>query len=338
MSPAPLRSRLYRSAFYSGSAAVVLWAAFAVPLPFVEQVPGTPTPIPPLVEIRGVETTELDGETALLTILNRQRTIASSLGVVLDGRRQLVPYDEVYPPELDRNAYLLAERERFGRQFEVAAAVGAMAAGIEVELVTEVVVVDVLPDSPADGLLAPGDVVLAVDGRPLASAEELQAHTRGASIGQLLTLTVRHAGAAREVTTRLADVTGDGQPRLGVAIDTAVDELRLPFDVHLREGTRIGGPSAGMMIALTVYDLLSEDDLLAGRTVMGTGTVDVDGRVGPVGGVAHKMRAAAEHGADLVLVPASQLQVALDAAPEGLRVVGVATLEQAIDALHREPA
>jgi Lon-like protease len=328
---------LPRTAFYSLSLALLVWAGFAVPLPFLEQVPGRPTAIPPLVEIDGAELTELTGETSLLTIFQEQRTILGSLPVLLDGDRELRPVEEVYPTDLDRSEYLAAERERFGRQFDLAAAVGAQAAGVEVELVTEVVVVDVLPGSPADGLLAPGDGVTAVDGEPLGSAEELQAITRTSEIGDELTLTVAHAGTTRDVTITLADVTGDGQARLGIAIETAVDELVLPFEVRLREGTRIGGPSAGMMVAVTVYDLLSDEDLLRGRSVMGTGTVDAAGRVGPVGGVPQKMRAAADAGADLVLVPALQLDVAREAAPEGLTVVGVRTLDEALQALRRDP-
>jgi Lon-like protease len=327
-----------RTVFYAASAAIVLWAGFIVPLPFVEYVPNAPTPIPPLVEVEGIATTDLNGETALLTVLLRQQPTVPSLWALLDDRRALLPLDRVYPPGTDRQEYLTAERERFGRQFDIAAAIGAQAAGIETELVTEVVVVEVIVGSPAHGLLAPGDVVLAVDASPIVAAEELQAITRASDADTVLTLTVEHAGEVRDVAVSPGYFPGsEDQPRLGVAIETAVDELRLPFEVRLTEGTRIGVPSAGMMVAVTVYDLLSEENLLAGRTVVGTGTIDADGRVGPVGGVGEKMRSAAEYGADIVLVPAMQLEVALAGAPQGLRVVGVATIDEALDALRREP-
>lgn len=327
-----------RTAFYAASAAIVLWAAFIVPLPVVEYVPNPPTPIPPLVEIEGVATTDLNGETALLTVLLRQQPTMSSLGALLDDRRALLPVDRVYPPGIDRQQYLTAERERFGRQFDIAAAIGAQAAGVETELVTEVVVVEVIVGSPAHGRLTPGDAVLAVNGSPIVAAEELQAITRDSQEGETLTLTIRSGDEVRDVALAPAFFHGsEDQPRLGLAIETAVDELRLPFDVRLAEGTRIGGPSAGMMVALTVYDLLSDENLLAGRTVVGTGTIDADGRVGPVGGVREKMRAAAAYGADLVLVPAMQLDEALAGAPDGLTVVGIATMDEALAALRREP-
>ncbi len=331
-----LGRRLARAAFYAATAAIVAWAAFVVPLPVVEYVPGNPTSIPPLIELDGIETFELDGDVKLLTVLLRQQPTMPALGAVLSRDRSLVRYDEVYPPGTDRSEVLRLERERFARQFDIAVAVGAAAAGVETELVTEVVVVQVLPGSPASGNLAPGDVVLAVDGEPLASAEQLQAISRTGQEGDELTLTVRHAGEQREVTLSLSTFGGVTEPRLGVAIQTAVEEARLPFEVSLREGTRIGGPSAGLMTAVTVFDLLTADDLLRGRQIAGTGSLDADGRVGPVGGIPAKLRAAAAEGTELVLVPAIQLDVALESVPDGLIVVGVDHLDDALELLASE--
>ncbi|MFO7777597.1 MAG: PDZ domain-containing protein [Nitriliruptoraceae bacterium] len=334
MTRGTLGRRLGRAAFYAATAAIVAWAAFVVPLPLVEYVPGNPTSIPTLIEIEGVETFDLEGDIKLLTVFLRQQPPVPALGAVLSPDRSLVPYDEVYPPGTDRGEVLRLERQRFARQFEVAVAVGAEAAGVETDLVTEVVVVQVLPGSPASGELSPGDVVLAVDGDPLASAEELQARSRTGQAGDELTLTVRHDGERREVTLSLATFGGVRDPRLGIAIQTAVDEARLPFEVSLAEGTRIGGPSAGLMTAVTVYDMLTEESLLQGRSIAGTGSLDADGRVGPVGGIPAKLVAAVDEGAELVLVPASQLQLARETAPEGLEVVGVADLEAALAALR----
>lgn len=331
---ARLGARLRRTSFYAASAAILAWASLVVPLPFIEQVPGTPTAIPPLVEIEGVETTEMDGRTSLLTIFLRQQPTLPALGALLDGDRELLRVEGVYPAGVDRQEYLTAERERFGRQFDVAAAVGARAAGIDIELVTEAVVVTVMFGSPADGVLAPGDAVVAVDDEPIASGEELQAITRASEVGDRITLTVRSDDELRDVDVTLEGIGQDGQARLGVAVQTAVDELRLPFEVRLAEDTRIGGPSAGMMVGITVYDLLADEDLIAGRNVMGTGTLAADGTVGPVGGVPQKMLSAADAGADLVLVPSLQLEEAQAAAPDGLVVVGVEDLDQALSVLR----
>ena len=331
------RPSLVRSAFYAASFAIILWAGAVVPLPFVETVPGNPSEIAPLIEVDGIEVTDLEGTTAILTIQQRQQPTIPALGALLSPDRSLRPAAEVFPQDIDLDRFRELQREQFGRQFEIAAAVGAQAAGIEAELITQVVVIDVLAGSPADGLLAPGDIIIAADGQPLEGAEELQAITATSNPGDELTLTILHGGQEREVTARLAAVPDADGARLGVTIETALDELRLPFDIGLQPGTRIGGPSAGMMVGLTVYDLLADEDLLRGRTVVGTGTLSSGGVVGPVGGVPEKMRAAAEFDTDLVLVPESQLDIALAAAPDGLVVIGVGTLDEAIEVLRRTP-
>lgn len=328
-----------RAAFLGASAGIIAWAGVAVPLPFVEYVPGDPTPIPPLVAVEGTDVTELDGETALLTVLLRQQPTVPALGALVSGARDLLPLRQVYPADIDRQRYLEAERERFSRQFELAAAVGARTAGVDAELVTEVVVVEVLVGSPADGVLEPGDVVLAIDDEPVASGEEIVAAISSLDEGESVELTVVRGDEQLDLPIAPAVFEGsEGEARIGVLIQTAVDELRLPFDIRLAEETRIGGPSAGMMVGVTVYDLLSDEDLLGGMTVVGTGTLDVDGRVGTVGGVPSKMRAAAAYGADLVLVPSAQYELAREAAPDDLQVVGVAVLDDALEAIrvHRD--
>jgi Lon-like protease len=330
----PTRRSFVRRVFYLVSTALIVLAGFAVPLPYVETQPGNPTEIAPLVEIEGIETTELTGTSSLLTIRNRDQAILPALVVLLSPDRNLRSLQEVYPPGIDRDDYHAAQRDRFRRQFEVAAAMGAQAAGVEVDITTAVAVANVLPDGPADGLLLPGDILTEVDGQQLDEAVQLQEITHGGTEGQELVLTVLRNGDEQQVVATLQRVPGEDGPRLGVVIEDGVRQLQLPFDVTLRDGTRIGGPSAGLMVALTVYDLLSDEDLLRGRTIVGTGTMSAEGTVGIVGGVPEKMRAAAAYDADLVLVPLAQIDVALEAAPEDLRVVGVATLDDALEVLR----
>lgn len=350
------RRRTWRAAVYAASLALLLWAASVVPLPYTEFVPGEPTSIPPLLEVSGARTTELTGDTALLTVLLQSSTTRTTLGALLDDDRRLRPTSEVVPTDVDRDEFLERERRRFRRQFEVAAAVGAEAAGIEVELRTAPLIVDVVPDGPAAGRLRAGDVVRSVDGAEVDGAEQLQQRVREHEVGDTVTIAVERGDEPVEVEVTLepleppepprdpepgdapADDPGSGDPGspppgVGIFIETVADRLELPFELELTE-TRIGGPSAGLMIAVTVYDMLSEQDLLAGRTVHGTGSIDADGRVLPVGGVPEKMRAAAAAGADVVLVPGVLLDEARAAAPDGLDIEGVDTFDEALEALR----
>jgi len=325
------RSRL---ALGSASLAITLVASLAVPMPYVEYLPGGAVPIAPLVEIRGADVTALDGETALLTVRVTRQPLATLVLVALDEDRSVLPAVRVYPQGVDRQDYLARERARFDRQFEVAAAVGAAAAGAPLEVTTEVVVLDVVVGGPSDGILAAGDVVLEVDGTPVTSGADLAGRVQQSRPGDTLTLRIVHAGTERDVEIVLAALDDSGQARIGVLVQTAVDELRLPFDILLRPGVGIGGPSAGLMVGVTVFDLLSPEDLLAGRRVAGTGTLDIDGRVGDVGGVLEKTVGAIRAGYDVLLVPSRWTSEAERVAAGRIVVIGVDTLDEALSALR----
>jgi len=329
------RHSLMRSALASAGAAVVAIAALSVPMPFVEYQPGAATPIEPLVEIEGADITPLEGETALLTVrLNRPSSV-QLVAAALDDRRELLPLARVYPPGVDRQVQLIRERERFGRQFDVAAAVGAAAAGVPLEVITSVVVLEVAPDGPAAGRLIPGDVVLSIDSDPLTSGAALAERVRSSPAGVPILLRIDHQGVERDQPITPEVIAGSDAPRIGVVVQTAVDDLVLPIDIRLTPGIRIGGPSAGLMVGLTVYDLLAEEDLLRGRRVAGTGTLDVDGRVGAVGGVPEKTLAAIAAGYDVLLVPSADASAAQRLASGRITVIGAATLDEAIDRLRR---
>jgi len=326
---------LLRTGLVSASVAVVAVAALSVPMPFVEYRPGGATPIEPLVGIEGTDVTALDGETALLTVRVARPSAVQLVAARLDPERELLPIARVYPTDVDRQVYLERERERFGRQFEVAAAVGAAAAGVPLEVTTAVVVLEVDPEGPSGGLLAPGDVVLAADGEPVTSGAALAELVRASPAGVPIVLRVEHAGGERDQPIVPEPATEGEPPRIGVLVQTAVDELLLPIDITLTPGVRIGGPSAGLMVGLTVYDLVADEDLLRGRRVAGTGTLDIDGVVGPVGGVPEKTLAAIAAGYDVLLVPAAETAATQRLADGRIEVIGVATLDEAIDRLRR---
>jgi PDZ domain-containing protein len=331
----PRPAGLARSGLAAASVAIVAAGALSVPMPFVEYRPGGATPIEPLVAISGTEVTPLDGETALLTVRLTRPSAVQLVAARLDRDRELLPLTRVYPQGVDRQVYLARERERFDRQFDVAAAVGARAAGFPLEVITAVVVLEVDPSGPSAGRLAPGDVVLAVDGEPLTSGAALAERVRSSPAGVPIVLRIEHAGVERDQPVTPEPVAGGDAPRIGVLVQTAVDRLVLPIGIALTPGVRIGGPSAGLMVGLTVYDLVAAEDLLRGRRVAGTGTLDIDGVVGPVGGVPEKTLAAIAAGYDVMLVPVAETEVAERVAAGRIEVIGVATLDEALERLRR---
>lgn len=322
---------------YLLSLVLLAWSAVLVPMPFVEFAPGSARDVTDLVQIEGVDTTPIDGELKLLTInVFSNPSLAETVQAWLAPSRDLEFRQNVIPEGIDRREYFRLQQQQFSQAFEVAAAVGLRQAGYEVTITSRPVVFSVLPGGPADGVLEAGDKILEVEGQEVESAETMIEMLRGLEMGDTVRLRVKRGEEEIDVEIEAGRVAGLDRPGVGILVETIASDIELPVDVTLGD-SNIGGPSAGMMIAVTVYDLVSEDDLADGRVVAGTGTVSASGDVGPIGGIQEKVFAAADIGADLMLVPESQLVEARAVAPPGLPIVGVATIDEAIAALRDGP-
>lgn len=326
---------MIRALFYGVSAAIVALAAVVVPMPFVEFAPGGATPIPPLLEIEGTETYPVDGQLSLLTVRLAQPSLVESIAAWASPDRELQRRGTVIPPGVDSSQFFRLQQRQFERAFELAAAVGLEAAGFEVDVSDAPVVFSVLPEGPAGGVLEAGDVILSIRGEPIASAERLIERLSDVEPGEEIDLRVRRGEDELDVTVTAGPVPGLDRPAgLGILVETVAGDIELPFPVELGD-TDIGGPSAGLMTALTVYDLVTEEDLARGRTIAGTGEIDANGTVGAIGGIEEKVVAAERAGADVIVVPASQ-ESEIGSVPDSLELVPVATFEDALEAL-REP-
>jgi Lon-like protease len=259
---------MIRIGAYVSSVVIIIAATFLVPLPLVESSPGDATAIAPLIAVGG-EITEVTGEFALLTVRVTQPSVAETVRALLSDDRILRSRETVIPTTLDRRTYFELQREEFRRTFRVAAAVGLRAAGLEVGIRTAPHVVGVLEGSPADGLLQVGDIIIEFEGEPVVSAEELAERARRSSVGDELQLVVDRGGERVAVTVVAGRLPGLEQAGMGITSQTIEEEVVLPVAVDLVDQNRIGGPSAGLMIALTVYDLVAEEDLATGRRIAG---------------------------------------------------------------------
>jgi PDZ domain-containing protein len=119
-----------------------------------------------------------------------------------------------------------------------------------------------------------------------------------------------------------------------VSAATKEQKFDLPFGISINAGP-IGGPSAGLAFTLGVIDALGNGSLTGGHLVAATGTIDLDGVVGPVGGVVQKTVAVRDAGAEVFLVPTDEYQEAVRHAGSHLRIVRVATLAAALLALQQ---
>jgi PDZ domain-containing protein len=328
-------ARLLRVWFLPVSVLLLATAAFIVPLPFYLEQPGGVLSLGDVVEVDAPEAEPLAGDFLLTTVNLEVATVATLLAGAVDDDVAVQPQGALIAPGIPPEDYFALQREVFQASGEVAAAVGLEAAGFPVPELTGdgAVVLRVLPDTPADGALRPGDVVVSVDGEAIATADDLRAAVDPAP----LTVTVQREGAERtvEVTPAVVEGIGVDEPILGVEIDTLHPRIDLPVPVAIDSG-RIGGPSAGLMIALTVYDKVVDADIAGGRQVAGTGTLSADGAVGTIGGIEQKVLAAVRDDVDLFVAPAAQADAARGAVPPGgdLQIVGAGTFDEALEALR----
>jgi len=327
----------------------------SIRLPYFVLSPGSLIPLNSAIAVRepgvaGVET--LNGTYSGLTVRSTTLTIGGWAWHELAGSiDEIVPHEAVVPAGQDDAAYRAMERQRFVDASSVAVAVAEQKLGRTVGQQGDgALVTGVEAGSPADGVLVAGDVVTAVGGETVTNEDSLRqgliAVTSAAGIDPAPSeapdertvpteLTVRaFDGTTRTVPVQLRRLPRSGRFGLGIGVATANLRFDLPIDVVV-DGGRVGGPSAGLLTALAVYDTLSEEDLAAGRHIAGTGTLSLAGTVGRIGGIEEKVRAAVNSGATLFLAPAEQADAATAAARGRIEVVGVHTFDEGLAALRQ---
>ncbi|BDE12768.1 signal protein PDZ [Mycobacterium sp. 20KCMC460] len=281
-----------------------------------------------VVHIEGTQTHPTTGHLNMTTVSQRDDlTLGEALGLWISGQEQLVPRDLIYPPGKSRDEVDKANDADFKNSEDSAeyAALGYL------KFPEAVTVATVSEGGPSSGKLKPGDAIDAVNRTPVANVEQFTGMLKNTKPGQVVTIDYRRKNEPPGV----AEITlGTNKDRdygfLGVAV---LDAPWAPFTVQFNLAN-IGGPSAGLMFSLAVVDKLTTGDLAGSTFVAGTGTISVDGKVGPIGGITHKMAAARAAGATVFLVPAKNCYEAVSDIPSGLKLVKVETLSSAVDALH----
>lgn len=243
----------------------------------------------------------------------------------------VLPKDAVYKPTQTNAQVHQQSAVQMTSSQDNATAAALSALGVKFR--TQVRIDSVDKKGASAGILKKGDVVTAVDGTATPDAAGLIKRIRKVTPGDKVRLTIRRGSSSSEVTVVTRPAADDKKAsRINVGI---AQEYVFPFKVKVQLPETIGGPSAGMMFALTIYDLLTPGSLTGGQEVAGTGEIDPAGIVGPIGGIGQKMAGAQRDGARLFLSPEENCAEAARAHYDKnkLRLVRVHTLADAIKAL-----
>jgi PDZ domain-containing protein len=322
----------------SGVASLALTALVALlPVPYAVLAPG---PVfntlgtygdVALITVEGHPTYPTSGQLDLTTVQvsggpNSSVSLLAALRAWLSPDRLVVPVEEQFPPgqtaeeEEEQNEALMVSSQE--------SATAAALSELDIPYTTTLRIDGTEQGSPAEKVLRKGDVILAVDGQVSTDLTVLRDQLQRVEPGDGVTVTVRRGG--RPVDVEVETIEGEGRTLLGVMIDPVFD---FPFDVKITIDN-VGGPSAGTMFALGIIDTLTPGEMTGGEQIAGTGTMEVDGTVGSIGGILQKMAGARRAGARWFLVPEGNCPEVVGHVPDEMRVVKVGTLEEARDAVE----
>ncbi|HWU31887.1 MAG TPA: PDZ domain-containing protein, partial [Marmoricola sp.] len=303
----------------------------------------------PLITISGHKTYRDQGQLRMLTVEllppSQKVSLPEAIGDWLQDDTSVYPSVVWYPPGSSDKSSQQQGAAQMTSALDLARAAALQAAGIAVPM--RVRIAGVVAGGPSDGKIKVGDIVTSVNGHDVSSpAEMLSAvqcegdQTKCATQykpGYVANVVVERKG--KRIPLSIKTVAASAKPRIGVEISA---DPRFPFKININIPDNIGGGSGGMMLALTIYDLLTSGHLTGGHVIAGTGTIGSGpgpgwGAVGPIGGIDQKIRGAQRDGAQLFLAPAANCDEVRNATynHNTMKIVKVSTLQDAITAITR---
>jgi PDZ domain-containing protein len=324
--------------------AILTFVAAGIRVPYIALTPGPvyntlgTTDGKQVIQIKGHPSYVSKGRLDLTTVSvqgapgYRPITLFEALGFWRDPDVAIVPREVQYPPGKDEKD-IEAEVTAQMNQSQDAAKVAALRL-LGANVTTSRLVVDsVVSDTPAAKVLKEDDEIKSVDGRTVTTSQQLRDAITVHKPGE--TVEIGYARGGRTLTAQIKTVAAPGQPtRAVVGISTGeVCPCEFPYDVDIALGEDVGGPSAGLMFTLAIVDTLTSGDMTGGVHIAGTGTIDVDGVVGPIGGIHQKLVGARRAGAVHFLVPAGNWDDAQQDPPAGLTLHKITSLKDAVAAV-----
>ena len=308
-------------------------AAVFVPIPVVYlYLPGPVRDIQELVEVEEGQTYSSEGSLYMTTVsVDTEVSFVEIVIAAISPDQRVVMKDDVTGGQSLEQLQSEQEAEMDISQAH-ARQVALSELGLDEPTGRGAEVVTTITGAPADGVLEPEDVIVEIDGQAVDTTCDVGRAIDDHETGDEITVTVLRDDKRRSFDLELVPNPIDGSPGfIGVQMRTLGFRFSPGVKVDFKTG-QIAGPSAGLMLALALYDLLTPEDLTAGHRIAGTGTLECDGGVGPIGGIEQKIAGAKREGAEYFLVPLSNMEEAKTVA-SGIELVPIGTFDDAIEYL-----
>ena len=281
-----------------------------------------------------------EGNLYQLTVRRDEANIFVYLWSLINDSYDLYPREVILPDGVTPQELSEISIQNMRTSENVAIAVALKNIGYEIESKGDgVAVVGLLEDSPVKDKLKKGDLINSINNIEIFSATEFISTLRTYSIGETVSIgLLREVDGVKEQmyieTTLIEHVEYEGEPMVGFLATTVNERFDFPFEIDIKTGN-VGGPSAGLMMALNVYNNLIPEDITNSMIVAGTGTIEIDGSVGPVGGVKQKIIAAKKAGAELILVPIANFEEATQFETDKTAIVAVDSFDEALSVISQ---
>jgi PDZ domain-containing protein len=303
-------------------------AALGWPIPYYSEGPGPARDVLSRIIYEGEPRYEPTGHLELTTVRYQQLTGLTVLRAWIDDTLAIVPASDVYPPDVPVDVTKQSGiSQMYNSKIDATAAALHALHDYPKQHGDGALIESTVTDCPADGALFPGDIITAIDGTTVHDVHQASRLFDRIPVDQPLRFDLDVDGTTEHATFTRAPCGPKEEPLVGI---TMIDPF--PFDITITSED-IGGPSAGLMWALGLYELLTPDDLTAGRTIAGTGEIGPDGTVYPIGGIQDKVIAAERAGATVFLAPVDNMPELNGVDTGEMQVIPVATFDEALTAL-----
>jgi len=302
------------------------------------EAPGFTASVEPMVHMPAQYRHSSSGSLILTSVIPQAPILMGEwIYAQLDQSVALEPEHEIVPTNTNAQTISVQNYQMLLDSDTTAIFVGLRLAGYPVDVNDGLVIGAILPQSPAAGILQNGDIITGANGKNVTTQSDLSNQLQLITPGSIINLTIERNGQTMNISVvTMQPAQANGPARIGIVVEQHSTGFTLPFPIQIIPKKIVGGPSAGLMFTLGVYDLLTGQNLTGGRRIAGTGTIDLEGNVGGIGGVQQKVIAAERAGAQYFLVPSANYADA-QAVAKNITVVEVNTAQGAINFLNKLP-
>lgn len=308
---------------------LVLFIVFSVKIPYYIMAPGGTINVTDRIQMEGYENTS--GSLNMLYVSEYDATLATFAWAKLLG------YD-TYPSSdrqiADESTKEIKKRNQILRDnsLDIATLVAYEKASKKIEVKSQK---NVVVATVSDNEFEVGDVIIKVDNVTISSLDEIRSIIKAKPVGEEINFLIERDGKEKNITSKV--YMEDNSKAVGIVVVTYYDyDLDPPIDIKFKDSE--SGPSGGLMLTLTIYNAISDEDIIKGRNIAGTGTIAQDGTVGEIDGIKYKIMGAAKENIDIVFVPSNNYDEAVRTKEKyhyDMEIVKVSNVDDALSYLRK---